>query len=589
MEKRRTLERENKGNITTPTLKASEFLGSEGDALLDERFDTLVRTIKKKLKLLGTGPPPVPWNGKPTVAAVTKAIKEGYLKLPILYQKVYADPLIKNLPSIIKQAPEELESLAGAIYCHKPPKSRTSKNGDTRNSDKDFAGSLNGFLAVISNTYRSFLDNGRRERAHFPPVDYYPPLAMFRHETDVLKNQIAPYIKTRDVVEKLTDAKVGVVGLPSVYRDHPLMWGGIAHEVAGHELLNANARVLSELQAGIRLLFDVGPVPSGDLTLAQLKGLLWQYWAEEAASEVCAVLNLGPTYGLALAAYYAALTKCIVEYKQKRGFPSGPNNTPIRTWSGTRIDREFFTTTNEDVLKALATRQLDDLNPHPVEILVLHVVIGAIESLSRLSKETRDYYIGKLEDLADICAGKETHIDIAGYIQTSEDTWMRVDTNALPLKSMQESARRVGAYIATAKLQANNWHSFQELETWDEGDEQVALEIAESIRDTFSIGSPSPNINDMGDDAQLISGSYMAFHLLPEQYDNISASLKKALENSYARDPYWGASPGHYIFKWDSEFAPPEAYGGAKVRPSHSRKDDEGSERSLNYRDRLHL
>lgn len=525
-----------------------------------EHFLELVRTLDR-VELLGSGPPPVPWKGKkPTSAMIRMAITPGITKLPLFYQEAYVTPLLRNLPTVIDQAEQELEILAGAIYCHKPPHNVSVRNRRRVTSEAiKFDRSLKGFLAVVSNTYRSFLAKGRRELARFPLVERYPPLAMFRHRCDVHKNEVAPFIRTREAIEKMTGGKVGVVGLPSVYRDHPLLWGAIAHEVGGHEILTADPGLLTELQKGVRTLFDVGPIPSGDLTLSELQGLLWQYWTEEAASDVCGVLNIGPTYGFSLAVYHAALTKRIRNWLHKedassRSSSSGQPDSLLRTWSGNQPPkyREYFKgPLDSDVLALLQNRPLDDLDPHPVDILKLHVVIGAVENLVRLSDSARNAYVTKLSRLARVCAGGKTHIDIAGYIQTSPDTWMRIDTGSLPLSAMQASARRVGAYIATVQFQALHGHSLQDLETWDDGDEDVANEIVRKIDEQFRINS-EPDIDDMGDDAQLLAGSYLAFHQRPYRYTAINKALLKSLETSFARDEIWGVSPLHFIFQWDS-------------------------------------
>jgi hypothetical protein len=229
---------------------------------------------------------------------------------------------------------------------------------------------------------------------------------------------------------------------------------------------------------------------------------------------------------------------------------------------------------------------LDDLDPHPVDILKLHVVIGAVESLAQLSDTRRSAYVDKLSRLATVCAGGKAYVDVAGYIQTGPDTWMRVDTGSLPFRAMQASARRVGAYIATAQFQSLHGHSLQDLETWDDGDEDAAREIAHKIDEQVRTNS-EPDIDNMGDDAQLLAGSYLAFHQFPDRYTVINKSLLKALETSFARDEVWGVSPLHFIFKWDSR---PEPVDIPKIRGKVGEAPKKEIVRqNLNYRHRIKL
>src|SRR5262249_41005014 len=155
----------------------------------------------------------------------------------------------------------------------------------------------------VSNLYRSFLSARRRSRAKFPLVETLPPLATFAHG-----GEGGPFTLPVDGVRELCGAKVGVVSLPSTYRDHPILWASLAHETGGPDVLPADEGLLSELAAGVAGLFGGGPLqPGKPLSGPQLLGLLWGYWIDEAASDVYGLLNIGPAFGFSLAAFFAAL------------------------------------------------------------------------------------------------------------------------------------------------------------------------------------------------------------------------------------------------------------------------------------------
>src|SRR5262249_9820273 len=162
------------------------------------------------------------------------------------------------------------------------------------------------------------------------------------------------------------------------------------------------------------------------------------------ASDVYGLLNMGPEFALNLAlnliTYFAGL--------------NGDPVPSLRTDSG-----------------ADETGQLD---PHPTDILRVHLAIGVIESLVNLADSTRNQYIADLESLAVLCGHGATRVQLSGILR--EHDFMVDVQNTIPLADMQEAARRVGAHIATASLKAlgkdRASHGVQEIETWDDLDEQ---------------------------------------------------------------------------------------------------------------------
>jgi hypothetical protein len=137
-------------------------------------------------------------------------------------------------------------------------------------------------------------------------------------------------------------------------------------------------------------------------------------------------------------------------------------------------------------------------------------------------------------------------LEVYGNVQTGLDTWRRFDErDRLNLKDMQESARQVGAYMATVELKTLNDHCLQDLETWDDAHEDAAQAIKEKL--LAATPKDPVNISNMGDDAKLIAGATLAFFSKPEMYAVFSAALMDALTKSFYHDEFWGNSTLHAI------------------------------------------
>jgi hypothetical protein len=107
---------------------------------------------------------------------------------------------------------------------------------------------------------------------------------------------------------------------------------------------------------------------------------------------------------------------------------------------------------------------------------------------------------------------------------------------------MQDAARRVGAYITTAELNALGGRSLQQLETWSDIDETAAHYMAQSI-----LHHKVADISGMGDDSDLLAASTLAFMADPDSYADLTNMMMDALDVSCARDPYWGVSEFHSL------------------------------------------
>lgn len=448
-----------------------------------------------EIDLFGTAPPNIPFPLPASVEGVLAAIDSGRSALPLVYRDGYITPLEKNLAAVLATGDVVLlETLAGAAYEHSQQRGVTPQ--------------VHRFLAVISNLYRSFLSAKRRAAADFPIVEQFPPLAAFKHT-----GEDGPFTLPVDTVRRIIGSDVGVVSLPAIYRDHPVLWAALCHEVGGHDVLHADDGLLPELESGVRAFFGGGPIgPGGKLNEQQFLGLLWSYWMDEAASDVFGVLNIGPSFGLNLAVFFGALNA----QAQK---PQG--QAPIlRSQSG--------------------SDENGDLDPHPTDILRLHLILGAVESLQALSQDQRSAYAEDLLELADMCAPNVSTIRLQGTVLGGPG--VRVPVNVtLPFDEMQKTARRVGSFIATARLNSLGGHSIQELETWDDADEEVAQRISQSLQ-------KQGEVTGMGDDAQLLAGATLALFEDSSLYTSVTGALVNALNLSFDQDPIFGKAQKDHVY-----------------------------------------
>ncbi len=381
--------------------------------------------------------------------------------LPLVYQDDYVKPLLRNLGRVVRsnddvvEAHNIAETLAGAVVQHMP-------GSPVRHPVRQF-------LAVVSNLYRSFLSPDKRVSAEVPlATPALPPLVVFHHgRTSV---PYGPAVFTAPMTRLLCGSDVAVVVMPATYHRTPLAWVPLAHEASGHGVLQADPDLLPDVIDGVRALFGGGPLPPGQKPdKNQALGLLWSYWAEETASDVYGLLNVGPAFALNLAAFLAAQRSFAAKAAAVKVGSTGPAPpSPM-------LEVQFGTDCRMD------------LGAHPVDLLRLHVAIGVIENLVGLSSSTIRAYTRALRRIADLCGRKawetrkpEGKILIKGRVEVERERWVPLELE-LSIKAAAESARRVGAFIASTRLGALGNRTIQDLETWDDADELAARSICEAL------------------------------------------------------------------------------------------------------------
>ena len=441
-----------------------------------------------------------------TAAAIKTAVQTGAAQIPLAYRDTYAAAVLKELDNILLQAQEMsaaertmvIEQFYAPVYEH----GKLAGMNDVRTE-------LRRFLAVVSNLYRSFVNAKKRASLQVPEVKAPAPLAFFQSNGDQ-----GPYTITSESMQKLFGVPIAVVSLPATYRSHGLLWCSLAHEVCGHDVVHADAQLVPELVEGVRKLFCGSSFdPNGKMTPDLLSALLWSYWIDEAVADVYGVLNMGPTFALNLTAFFSAMMARALE-SSSRTIPGLPY---LRTEASARDPM------GGDL----------HMDEHPVDLLRLYLAGGVVESLQGLDSKVRAGYLADIKTIAEASAHGATEIRVQGQVKISHANWRMID-ETIPLAAAQEAARKVGIYLATAKLNALGKHSVQDIETWDDVDEKAAQDTAARV-------AANQSIVGAGDDAQLLAGCNIAVMAQPSLYAQMTELLHAGLDESYDRDPVWGS------------------------------------------------
>jgi hypothetical protein len=462
----------------------------------------LLRRLSQ-IDFFGVAGPPMPASD-----GLAEAIGTGAPLLPAGYIPAFVNQVTSGLPRLLGlQAsgqihPGSLEMVAGAIYQHDP--------------QAPMAIPLRRFTAVVSNLFLSFLDDAKRASLALPPAERLPPLAVYRHD-----GSDGPITIPVDLIARVVGGGVGVVALPATFADHPVLWAALAHEVGGHDVIHAEPGLLDELIAGLPT--TLAGLSAGPLDTASLIAL-WTWWLDEASADIYGLLNIGPTFAENLAVVLAAL---------------GQSGTAGAAAPTLRLSSEAATSDSTDTL-----------DPHPTDVLRLHLALGALDTLSGLAPATRAAYAQRIADLeAALSAGDS--ITIAGTITDAAGGVTALHVVA-PRVAMQQAARAVGAFIATTNLAALGGHSVQALETWNDADEAVA----QSIRAAFAAGQA---VRGLGDAAQLLAGATLAVLDAPARYDQVTQSLNDALDTCFQNDPIWGLAPVDRMYlKYQARLGAPQ-------------------------------
>ncbi|HEV8327541.1 MAG TPA: hypothetical protein VGQ08_08645 [Nitrospiraceae bacterium] len=439
------------------------------------------------------------------------AIEAVEEKFDPCYRSGFLAPLRERLPEIIDKLLQPRRDPDGTV--HWDPKRyvtlETLVNAALQPYQEELQGQVKVVQTIISELFETFKNNRTVFGVEHPLIHASPPLVSFLGQLPDYVSKEHPFPWTLEVItlqdryylgDQLSNGfTAGCLGVPPGYIQYPLLWGMVGHEIGGHYILSSDKWILPELQKKIfkTLAEQYTHLPE------EAVAPLWRYWTEEAASDVCEILNLGPSAGIGILSAYTAILPLW-------------NNSPAKL-----------------------SDKYNWLDWHPIPLLVPDVLCGAIETLDKLSDSRRVRYIAQLEEIARHYARQVTDIHFEKpreaqipypVVRDPADRRNPAKNIRLPptiqLRYMRESARAVGRFIATVKLDALKGHSLQDLSTWTESHEQLALEVAEAIAnpellDKIKVNGQHPT------PMQLISGGILAVVRRPNLFDDVNRVLYK--------------------------------------------------------------
>lgn len=156
---------------------------------------------------------------------------------------------------------------------------------------------------VVSDLYDGFLSAADRDGVKPPDHGVAAPLVKWG------RPDFGPYAFTASAT-KLYGSGVGLVNMPPAFAEQGLAaWAALGHETAGHEILHADDGLHEELGEAVY----EGIMASSDTGLKDENSRkhLAEYWSnriDETASDVMAILNMGPAAAIGLIAYFRGLS-----------------------------------------------------------------------------------------------------------------------------------------------------------------------------------------------------------------------------------------------------------------------------------------
>lgn len=488
---------------------------------ISQKFDKLNHILLRDLDFFKPGPietinftlkPPFVRDCYDKIAAAKQYHSPDYCR-------GYIDPLLNNLEQIIGHLLPAHDPLSG-LDLPKYAYLTLLVNAAIGPAQKPLAPFLTPVQGIVNEMYRTFLNKRAQLGVRTPLDQAIPPLVGFVAPFVPKISKQAPMPSTFELEQmqedeylgpEAIDFKAGAVVLPAGYYNVPLLWGVMGHEVLGHYMLSAckEDSLLRELRSKI---YDE-VLKSFDKEVA----VLWMYWSEEAASDVCGVLSLGPSFGVGAISFYTAQL-----FLGKWPFDKG------------KLQHAYGEVNKQ----------------HPIQVLIPYLISGAIEGLKYLSPSRKYRYMAQLEEIA------SSFSDRSDLVTFPDDLMLRDKGNgqvkipkSLPLKIMQESARKVGRYIATVRLRAlrgpsDELHDLQDIITWKEEEENNALEIADQITNSSSTSFISLKENKPTG-VELLSGGILAVIRNPDLYLRANDALIRQFETSNsAVDRRDGKNPG---------------------------------------------
>jgi hypothetical protein len=344
------------------------------------------------------------------------------------------------------------------------------------------------FQEVLSDLYDGFLSEEDRVGIKKPDLSVIPPLAKWGCPND------GPYTWTAASTRYFGFGKqAAIVNLPPAHARRGLLaWAALAHETSGHDILEADSGLLSELANAVLQ----------ELQNCDVGNILPDYWAyriDETASDVLGILNMDPAAGIATIGYFRALNAAAGK---------GPVLGNVGSMSSNAV--------------------------HPVDILRGYLAASVIRQLSFAGGDdwAKEIEIEVDRDLRNIMLGSPW----GGYKEISPEYTKR-------------SAEIVAGTLVNAKMECLEYNSLGEIQNWTDDDEWIVMEL----RPILTKATPLPqNYAEGIYAAHAVAAAVMATLAgdadIPLIFDRMLGMLKTMHDANSSWGPMYVVHPGDLVF-----------------------------------------
>jgi hypothetical protein len=402
-------------------------------------------------------------------------------RMPPLYAKAVFEPFVATLDGLgatgFKRVLGEDPDREGAARLMLDIAQAILQNGEGYRE-----AATDAFQEVVSDLYDGFLSAEDRRGVKRPDRGVVPPLVRWG-DADA-----GPYTWPVTATASF-DVVAPIVSLPAANaRAGLLAWSALAHETAGHDILEADDGLHGELVRVVR----------ERLAAAKLGFGVADYWADrldETASDVLGILNMGPAAAVGLIGYFRALNGAYRGKAQLRNVGSK-----------------------------------DD--PHPADIL--RAWLGA-ETVRLLSFSGAKGWAELLEQEADRDLGQ-----------------VRLGSSPVTVPVAKRSAAIVAKAIVQEKLASLERHALGEIQDWRDGDEEVVRALRETLRGAKPLPAKyGPGIYAAHVVAAAVTEGVGQASGPKADVGRLMERMLGALKTMHDRNPSWGplyvAHPGDLV------------------------------------------
>ncbi|HET7825474.1 MAG TPA: hypothetical protein VFK90_09070 [Anaeromyxobacter sp.] len=435
-------------------------------------FEGLAATVEdaRAAALVRSDGPP-----DPTVFDALRArLVKASANLPPSYRTAVADPLLRVLDEL---GPRRFSRL----LAQDPQREGAARllldvsQAVLQHGERYAPRATDAFQEVVSDLYDGFLSAESRRGVKPPDHGVAAPLVKWGSA------EAGPYTWPADATASL-GARTAVVSLPAANaRGGVLAWAALAHETAGHDILDADDGLRDELAGAVR----------ARLLGAHMPPAIADYWSsriDETASDVLGVLNMGPAAAVGLIGYFRGLNGAW------NGKPSLRNVGPA-----------------------------DD--PHPADIA--RAYLGA-ETVRLLSFDGAGRWADRLSAEADRDLGQ-----------------IRLGGVAVAPEVAKRSAAIVAEAIAQTRLRALDGRAFQDIQDWRNADEAIVASLRTELGERaapFASASARPLAGPYAEGAYaahaVAAGVYEAVGGA-ESPEQAMSGMIAMLDEMHERNPAW--------------------------------------------------